>query len=252
MNKKLKFILIIVGIILLIIATNVTMKNLPVSKVGIEMIYKGEDQLIMKEQVQSVLNKKYGNLTNYKRKEIKTEEIEEFLGNKNLIYSADVYLSLLGTLEIKITQNNPIIRIINNKGEQRYIDEEGNICKLIKNKTANVLIANGEIKENLAKLQKIDSIQTPVTYKIYSLASKIRNDNLLCNQVDQIYYNKNATYDFIPKIGDYIIKFGKFEKVDEKLLKLNNLYREGFSEFGWDNYSEIKLEFEGQVVCVRK
>ena len=46
MNKKLKFILIIVGIILLIIATNVTMKNLPVSKVGIEMIYKGEDQLI--------------------------------------------------------------------------------------------------------------------------------------------------------------------------------------------------------------
>ena len=70
MNKKLKFILIIVGIILLIIATNVTMKNLPVSKVGIEMIYKGEDQLITKEQVQSVLNKKYGNLTNYKRKEI--------------------------------------------------------------------------------------------------------------------------------------------------------------------------------------
>ena len=202
MNKKLKFILIIVGIILLIIATNVTMKNLSVSKVEIEMIYKGEDQLIAKEQVQSVLNKKYGNLTNYKRKEIKTEEIEEFLGNKNLIYSADVYLSLLGTLEIKITQNNPIIRIINNKGEQRYIDEEGNICKLIKNKTANVLIANGEIKENLAKLQKIDSIQTPVTYKIYSLASKIRNDNLLCNQVDQIYYNKNATYDFIPKIGD--------------------------------------------------
>ena len=100
------------------------------------MIYKGEDQLIAKEQVQSVLNKKYGNLTNYKRKEIKTEEIEEFLGNKNLIYSADVYLSLLGTLEIKITQNNPIIRIINNKGEQRYIDEEGNICKLIKNKTS--------------------------------------------------------------------------------------------------------------------
>ena len=73
MNKKLKFILIIVGIILLIIATNVTMKNLPVSKVEIEMIYKGEDQLIAKEQVQSVLNKKYGNLTNYKRKEIKTE-----------------------------------------------------------------------------------------------------------------------------------------------------------------------------------
>ena len=72
MNKKLKFILIIVGIILLIIATNVTMKNLPVSKVEIEMIYKGEDQLIAKEQVQSVLNKKYGNLTNYKRKEIKT------------------------------------------------------------------------------------------------------------------------------------------------------------------------------------
>lgn len=252
MNKKLKFILIIITIILLVIATNVTMKNLSVSKVEIEVIYKGADQLITKEQVASLLNKKYGAFTNYKRKEIEPEVIEEFLQNKNLIYSADVYLNLLGVLEISVTQNNPILRVINEKGEQHYIDEEGNVCNLLKNRTANVLVANGDIKEKLKGVQKIDSIQTPITYNLYIIASKLREDSLLCNQIDQIYYNKKSTYDFIPKIGDYVIRFGKFENVDNKLLKLDNLYRKGFSEYGWDNYSEVKLEFEGQVVCVRK
>ncbi len=252
MNKKLKFILIIVGIILLVIVTNITMKNLSVSKVEVEMIYKGKDKLIEKEQIYSLLNKKYGAFSNYKIKEIDVKEIEEFLESKNFIYSADVYLNLLGGLEITITQNNPILRVINKKGEQKYIDEQGNICNILKNRTANVLIANGEIKEIFKGLQKIDSLQTPVTYNIYTLASKLRKDTLLFNQIDQIYYNKNATYDFIPKIGDYVIKFGKYENIDNKLSKLNNLYREGFLEFGWNNYSEVKLEFEGQVVCVRK
>ena len=48
------------------------------------------------------------------------------------------------------------------------------------------------------------------------------------------------------------IKIGDIENIDNKFTKLINLYKEGFSEFGWDNYSEVKLEFEGQVVCVRK
>ncbi len=252
MNKKVKFILITIGIILLIIVANIAMKNLPISKVEVEMIYKGSDKLIVKEQVYSLLNKKYGAFTNYKIKEIDTKEIEEFLESKNFIYAADVYLNLLGGIEITITQNNPIFRIINNKGEQRYIDEQGNICNMLKEKSANVPIANGEIKETLKGLQKIDSIQTPITYNLYMLVTKLREDTLLYNQIDQIYYNKNTTYDLIPKIGDYIIRFGKYENVDNKLLKLNNLYKEGFLEFGWDNYSEVKLEFEGQVVCVRK
>lgn len=252
MNKKVKFILIIIGIILLIIVANIAMKNLSISKVEVEMIYKGSDKLIVKEQVYSLLNKKYGAFTNYKIKEIDTKEIEEFLESKNFIYSADVYLNLLGGLEITITQNNPILRVINNKGEQRYIDEQGNICNMLKNKTANVPIANGEIKETFKGLQKIDSLQTPISYNLYTLVTKLREDALLYNQIDQIYYNKNTTYDLIPKIGDYVIRFGKYENVDDKLLKLNNLYKEGFLEFGWDNYSEVKLEFEGQVVCVRK
>jgi hypothetical protein len=83
MNKKVRFVLIIIGIILLIIVANIAMKNLSISKVEVEMIYKGSDKLIVKEQVYSLLNKKYGAFTNYKIKEIDTKEIEEFLKSKN-------------------------------------------------------------------------------------------------------------------------------------------------------------------------
>jgi cell division protein FtsQ len=149
-------------------------------------------------------------------------------------------------------QNNPILRIINSNGTQYYIDDEGNICNILRHKAANVLIANGDIKENLKGLQKIDSSQTPITYNIYTLTTIIRKVTILYNQIDQIYYVKNGTYELLPKVGDYVIKLGDMDKIDDKLIKLNNLYKEGFSEFGWDNYSEVKLEFEGQAVCVRK
>lgn len=252
MNKKIKFILIILGVLLLIIVTNITMKNLSVSKVEVEMIYKGADQLITKEQVYVTLNKKFGDFTKYKRKEIEIETIEEFLRKKNFVYSVDVYLDLLGTLKISITQNNPILRVINNKGEQYYIDEEGNVCNILKRKSANVLIVNGDIKETLKGITKIDSSRTPIIYNTYILTSKLKEDSVLFNQIDQIYYDKKSNYELLPKVGDYVIKFGGIENIDLKLLKLNNLYKEGFLEFGWDNYSEVKLEFDGQVVCVRK
>ncbi len=252
MNKKLKFILIIIGVVLLVIVTNITMKNLPVSKIEIEILYKGSDKLITENQVHALLIKKYGDFTKYKRKELETVEIEEFLRKKNFIYSADVYLDLLGTLKVSVMQNNPILRIINSNGTQYYIDDEGNICNILRHKAANVLIANGDIKENLKGLQKIDSSQTPITYNIYTITTKLRKDTILYNQIDQIYYVKNGTYELLPKVGDYVIKLGDMDKIDDKLIKLNNLYKEGFSEFGWDNYSEVKLEFEGQAVCIRK
>ncbi|MBR5253979.1 MAG: hypothetical protein IKV46_02940 [Bacteroidales bacterium] len=252
MNKRIKLILIIFAIFLLVIIANVTIKNLNVSKVDIEVIYKGSDQLITKNQVSILLNKKYGSFTNYKRKEIDEEEIEMFLKKMNFVHSVDVYLDLLGVLKVSVVQNNPILRIINNRGEQYYIDDEGNVCNILKRKSANVLIVNGDIGEALRGVQKIDSVKTPIIYNTYIIASKLRQNGILYNQIDQIYYDKKTKYELLPKVGDYVIRFGGMENIDDKFLKLDNLYKEGFLEFGWDNYSEVKLEFDGQVVCVRK
>ncbi|MBO7277104.1 MAG: hypothetical protein J6U84_03985 [Bacteroidales bacterium] len=251
MNKTIKFLLLVIGLLALVIVANITMRNLNVSKVEIEMNYKTKDRLICKEQVYSLLSKKYGDFTKYKRKEIEIEKIEEFLRGKNLIYSVDVYLNLLGTLKIDIVQNSPILRIFT-ENKQYYIDEEGNVCNTIKNKAADVIIANGNIRETLKGIKTIDSVKTPITYNIHKLVLKIEQDSILRNQIDQVYYDKKDGFELLPKIGDYVVKIGQMENLDEKLLKLNNLYKEGFSEFGWDNYSEIKLEFDGQVVCVRK
>ena len=70
MTKKLKDILIRTGVVLLVIVTNITMKNLPVSKIEIEILYKGSDKLITENQVHALLIKKYGDFTKYKRKEL--------------------------------------------------------------------------------------------------------------------------------------------------------------------------------------
>ena len=56
----------------------------------------------------------------------------------------------------------------------------------------------------------------------------------------------------LPKVGDYVILLGSTESMEEKLNKLHYLYKYGFSKHGWDNYSEVNLEFNNQVICTRK
>ena len=123
MNKKvLRFILILVAIVAIVVFANITMRNLNVSAINIEIEYGGKDELMGKADVTKMLQSKFGDISKKKRKEIKSEEIEEYLVQRNFISAANVYLTLGGDLKLEIVQSNPIVRVCNSNGYQFYID----------------------------------------------------------------------------------------------------------------------------------
>ena len=164
---------------------------------------------------------------------------------------ANVYLSLNGDLNFEITQSNPIVRISNSNGEQFYLDSDKFVCELKNGKAANVIVASGELTGRPKIKQQIDT--TFIVYnEIFEIVNQINQDEILRNQIDQIYYSKKDKFQLIPKVGDYVILLGDTDSLKEKLKKLHHLYKDGFTKHGWDNYSLVNLTFDNQVVCTRK
>lgn len=54
---------------------------------------------------------------------------------------------------------------------------------------------------------------------------------------------------FVPRSGDFTIRFGRIEQVDYKFEKLRRFYRDGLAVVGWGRFSELDVRFANQVVC---
>ena len=253
MNKKIiRFLVIVIGVIVIIAAANITMRNLVVSKVIIEINYRSSDHIIVRKDIERLIVSRFGNIDRKKRKEIDVEEIEKYLGSQNMIETANVFLTLTGKLYIKIEQNIPLLRIYCVDGKEFYIDYNAEVCNTRKGRAANVLVVNGDFEEKLEAGKVIDSTREPVTYNVYKIARNLASREILANQIDQIYYSKNDGFELLPKVGDYVISLGGMNDLDKKLNKLVYLYKDGFMKYGWDEYSHIDLQFKNQAICTKK
>lgn len=253
MNKKaIRFLLVLFSIVMLVILANITMRNLGIAQIDVKIDYKGGDTLISGDDVMKTVERQFGKLSSKKRKEIHCEEIESYLLRQNLISTANVFLTLSGTLNVDIVQNRMLVRIYNTSGGQFYLDYNEQVCSALFRGAANVIIASGELRGMPMSKSFLDSVSFPIYHEIYKIASLIERDNILRNQIDQIYFSKKDKFQLIPKVGDYVILLGETDRLEERLRKLHYLYKEGFTKYGWNNYSLVNLKFDNQVVCTRK
>jgi cell division protein FtsQ len=77
-------------------------------------------------------------------KTIDLNRIETLLEKNPFIKDAEVFLDSRNRLGIHIIQRKPIVRVINNRGDQYYLDEEGIKLPLSKHFAVNIITATGE------------------------------------------------------------------------------------------------------------
>ncbi len=253
MNRKaIRFFIVVISIVVVVVVANITMRNLGIAQLNINIEYNGGDALLEEDDVSRMLKKKFGNLFDQKRKDIHSEEIEAFLLKQNLVSEANVFLSLTGKLNVNIVQNKVIVRVYGKGGEQFYLDDKMQVCKVSLRKAANVIIASGDLLGKPDAKKQLDTLRFPLYYNVYKIAKQINEDDILRNQIDQIYYSKKDDFQLIPKVGDYVILLGDIDRLEENAKKLHYLYKDGFTKHGWDNYSLVNLKFDNQVICTRK
>ncbi|MFC2152950.1 cell division protein FtsQ/DivIB, partial [Bacteroidota bacterium] len=192
---------------------------------------------------------------------INTKELERKLKQYASVKNSEVYVTLNGDIRVEIDQRNPILRVINKRGQSYYIDQEGTIMPLSSKYSSHVLVANGYIVEHFEvnRTREIYCDKENDNWKInhlmcdlYELSKFIYENDFWRAQIEQIYVNDEHEFELIPRVGAHIIYFGDIENYETKFRNLRAFYLQGLNNVGWNKYETISLKFENQVICTKR
>lgn len=184
---------------------------------------------------------------------VDARKIEDMLKASPFVKTAECFKTQDGHVCILLTQRMPVVRIKAVQGDDYYVDD--NDCIMPNSHyTSDLIIATGHISKWFA-----------MNY-ISPMSKAIMGDDLWRNQIEQINVLPDRSIELVPRVGEQIINLGQLPEskyknergklvndfINKKLTRLENFYKYGLSQAGWNKYSYINLEFDNQIICKRK
>jgi cell division protein FtsQ len=190
------------------------------------------------EEVLKMIRKGYGAILGEKIATVDKDSLERVLARNPMIKSAQVYYSLDGYFYVNIRQREPVLRVM--AGDGYYIDRDGKEMPLSSKFTSRVIVATGNISKAFAREQLAPFVMDVMEHAFWNAF------------IEQVVVLPGSDVVLIPKVGSFKITLGPLEGYGERMEKLMIFLKQGMARGGWDRYKEIKLNFEKQVVCVRR
>ena len=174
---------------------------------------------------------------NIHKSSVHLKALEFELNKIELVKKSDVFIDVNGTIVIDIEQRKPIARFIDNKS---YLDEDGLVMPKSKYYSARVPVIKGYTNT----LDQLDLI--------YKLSNYIKDDKFLSQSATEILIDSNSNFSI--KLRDYRFKIliGQLNNIDLKIKNFKAFYINALSNQILNKYSVINLQFDNQVVCVKK
>ena len=206
-----------------------------------------QHKFIKKADVLTVLNQ--NNINAGKTLEdIDLRKAEKQLEQNAWIKDAELFFDNHQTLHVNISEREPIARVFTMSGNSFYIDSTGLRLPVNENATARVLVFTS-FPSDKKILSKPDSL---VLNDIKRLTQYISADSFLNEQTAQINITQQRTYEITPVVGNQIIRIGNADSLNEKFTKLMAFYKQVWNKVGFEKYSVIDVQYDGQVVAVRR
>jgi cell division protein FtsQ len=215
----------------------------------IKIYIPGNQSFIDKEEVDDILKIHRHQLVGRNMESINLHDLENRLKANPFIESAKVYSDMDGVIKVRISQRQPVMRVMNQFDQDFYIDQHGIKIPMSSNFTAKVLVANGYIEEAFGN--KIDTLHTEIAKEIFKTAEFISKDSLWSAQIAQIYVNQGHEIELIPRVGTNRILLGNADSLENKFHNLLVFYKQALPQVGWDRYKIINIKFANQVVGVK-
>ena len=174
------------------------------------------------------------NPVNEKVSEIDVHKIEETVESLDVVKRAECYILQNGNVRIRIEQRNPKFRVIGE--ENYYVDSDRKIMNATSHTACYVPVVTGRVSRRMAQEELFDFIDW------------IEDHDFWNAQIEQINVTANKEIELIPRIGGHVILLGKLNNYEEKLHKLSVFYAEGLSKIGWEDYRELDLRYNNQVI----
>lgn len=177
-------------------------------------------------------------------KAINFSELESKIKENKWVKNSEVFLSANNTLNVNITQKEPVVRIQYNDSSDYgyYLDQNSNPIELNENYAPRLPIVTCPrlgYSNNDIKLKN----------SFVELSNYIQKDSFWNIAISQIVVDGKNQISLIPSLGNQKILIGNTENLDSKMNRLLKFYQEGMNHFPWDKYNEIDARFDKQIVC---
>lgn len=203
------------------------------------------NDLVTTEDIHLYVTKELPNdILNQKINRIDFEMIERLLSKDSRIHNVEVFLDAKNDLVIEVIQRRPILRVMNYKSDQYYIDQSGHYIRKGDYRATRVPVVTGYV-EDFAPNQELED--TPKLNDAYLITKTIRKDKVLTALIEQIHFEKNGRIILIPKIGTEKIILDHMDELDIKLGQLKTFYRELARTDSWGKYKEIDISYKSVV-----
>lgn len=207
------------------------------------------DKMISERDVRQALLAAFGSdLENSELANLEVERMERVLEADPFVKNADVYIDQNNQMHIQIDQREPLVRVLDNNGNNYYLDAAGKKMPPSKNFAARVIVATGNIAPYTPEFREKRKSSLK---DLFNLTQTLLADEFLASFIQQIHINNAGDFILVPLIGDQKIVLGSTKKLEDKLHRLKIFYKEGMPYEGWRKYETINLKYSGQVVCKR-
>ena len=194
-----------------------------------------ENMFLTHQMVNNLLIQNLGGSSRIQKDKVDLNTLENTLNHHEMIEKAEVFSTIDGFLNTRITQKTPILRVISDD-DSYYLDKKGDRISLSTNFSARVPLVVGEI-----------SIEKRKSY--LNLFNEINNDNFLSKNITGAQIMPSGNVVLTNRSFDFKIAFGKPINVKKKLKNYKAFFHHAIKDTLIKEYKEINLMFTQQVVC---
>ena len=171
--------------------------------------------------------------------EIDLEKVEATLLLHPLVGKVQCYKTGGDMLRINISSKVPLVRVMNSRGQDFYVDSKGEILSQ-RSLAVQLPVATGYIDRRFASDELLRVVRA------------IDRSEFWKAQVEQINVTREGEIQLVPRVGDHLLILGTADDVEHKLDRLMNFYAKGLDNVGWNKYRSISVAYENQVVCKKR
>lgn len=226
-------------LILLGLLTGFTNNRFEESKTtGLQIVFEGTSKRFMND---SVVNKLL--IQNQKEpqgiriSEVDLNRLEKALYAHPYTAWAEINLNIDKTLEVKIRQKSPLVRILSDTAY--YLADDLSFVPLSGLYSARVPLVSGNVKD-------IDRST------LYTLANNLQSDEVLKKFIIGINYQPQGIIELIPRLYDYKIILGNGQDLPKKLTKLKIFLSYMDQHKLHQHYQILNMQYPNQLVCTKR
>ncbi len=235
------------GIMVLLVAAIRDRSDQTCRGYSIRITGSGEQRFMNEERVVDML-KVNGSIRGRSIKRFDLRSIESKLESHPWVRNAELFFDNNQVLQVRIEEKEPLARVFTTDGNSFYISRNGEWLPLSERYSARLPVFTNFPGSKGAKTQA-DSL---LVLNMERVSDFLLKNPFWMSQVAQIDITRDRQFEIVPLVGNHIIEFGGGEGCENKFHRLMLFYQQVLSKVGMDAYERIKVQFEGQVVGVKK